>query len=918
MTNHRFCYAVNGDIPRGAWKLIPDTPEARAEAETNGARHFSIYSFSADPGVEKDVIRYGDLIVDFDSHEGAYAAVVAAQDFVTVLSHYYGVPYESIDYYLTGGKGCHLVIPAILFGGEEGDPELPHIHRRMLERITNNFTNFGKRFDLIDTQLYSMGKGHILRVANHRRENAHYKVPVSFYEFIGITEQAQIDELTKAPRYTYWLKPTSVRIDGFHKLFLECVASVKDNKLKPAKAAETVDVCCEFLSYCKEKAENLSYTAWFAMITNLVKLGAIGKELVHLYSSSYTKYTPEETNAKIAEAEKLCPYSCEKIKKEIYPCSRNCTVKFPYLFFLQGESSPNDSSVFFHRHDGLYCAKLSGDGTQLKVCSPLEVIAYSCATDGYSWGRIVRVTDPKGAINTIVLPMSEIITSPENTLKKLMDCGLQLASYKISKSLVLEYLATSNPNLYGTVVRKCGWIGTRYVLKDVTFGNTKNELFILENNVAEPILSEQGTLEEWKENIGKYAVGQELIIFSLSFALTGVLLTPCGYEGGGVHFFGPSSCGKTTLLLLSGTIYGGGPKGYIKQWRATDNALESTAAMHNDGFLCLDEIGQATSKVVSEVAYMLVNGQAKARANREGLAKSIATWTLSFMSTGELTLSDCIALDFGKEAMAGQNVRILDIPADAGTDHGVFTSIPEGMTGSSFSQFLVRNAKQYYGTPARAFIEKFAENYDENVEKVKTSVKNFIETHMKDAESGQVMRAAQRFGLISAAGELAIEWGIFPWNPGDADAAAIFAMKKWIEQRGGLGDQELTNAITRLKDFVEKNENRFMNIEDPEVRPVTNLAGYRWYNRETKEQVFGFIMPVFDKEICRTVSRRAVLEELLKHGWIVLTKNGKMKDTKTVHRRNRKVIPVVPARWEPETSDDDDEPFYDTSEYVYG
>ena len=49
-----------------------------------------------------------------------------------------------------------------------------------------------------------------------------------------------------------------------------------------------------------------------------------------------------------------------------------------------------------------------------------------------------------------------------------------------------------------------------------------------------------------------------------------------------------------------------------------------------------------------------------------------------------------------------------------------------------------------------------------------------------------------------------------------------------------------------------------------------------------------------------------------------LTKNGKMKDTKTVHRRNRKVIPVVPARWEPETSDDDDEPSYDTSEYVYG
>ena len=43
---------------------------------------------------------------------------------------------------------------------------------------------------------------------------------------------------------------------------------------------------------------------------------------------------------------------------------------------------------------------------------------------------------------------------------------------------------------------------------------------------------------------------------------------------------------------------------------------------------------------MSEVAYMLANGQGKARANKKGNAKAIQEWRLSFMSTEELTLAD--------------------------------------------------------------------------------------------------------------------------------------------------------------------------------------------------------------------------------------------------------------------------------------
>ena len=174
-------------------------------------------------------------------------------------------------------------------------------------------------------------------------------------------------------------------------------------------------------------------------------------------------------------------------------------------------------------------------------------------------------------------------------------------------------------------------------------------------------------------------------VFDLHIPDSSALLDPCGKTELGrtrgrslrprkdTKADGFFSCGKTTALKVAGSVCGGGGKyGYIRQWRATDNALEGTAATHCDNLLCLDEIGQASSRVVSEVAYMLANGQGKARANKDGNAKAIREWRLSFMSTGELTLADKIAEDGRGQVMAGQAVRVLDIPADGGTEQGIF------------------------------------------------------------------------------------------------------------------------------------------------------------------------------------------------------------------------------------------------------
>jgi uncharacterized protein (DUF927 family) len=85
-------------------------------------------------------------------------------------------------------------------------------------------------------------------------------------------------------------------------------------------------------------------------------------------------------------------------------------------------------------------------------------------------------------------------------------------------------------------------------------------------------------------------------------------------QGGGFHFRGSTSTGKTTSVFVGGSVCGGDSEhGFLQTWKATANGLEIIAADHNHSLLCLDEIGECDSREIGNVAYMLANGRGKAR-----------------------------------------------------------------------------------------------------------------------------------------------------------------------------------------------------------------------------------------------------------------------------------------------------------------
>jgi uncharacterized protein (DUF927 family) len=353
--------------------------------------------------------------------------------------------------------------------------------------------------------------------------------------------------------------------------------------------------------------------------------------------------------------------------------------------------------------------------------------------------------------------------------------------------------------------------------------------------------------------------------------LSGPLLHLAGQEGGGVNFFGQSSRGKTTLLQTAASVWGrGASPGYVRAWRATANGLERAAASASDTALVLDELGQVEAREAAAALYSLSNGGGKVRASRDGAMREPKSWRVLTLSTGELSGEAKLSEGRGRKARAGQLVRLLDIPADRG--FGAFDHAgPENDAGKLAKAFK-QAAISAYGTAGPEFVRRLI---DEQVtgENVRALIAEFVAAHVPAGADGQIDRAAQRLGLIAAAGELATLLGVTPWNEGEASAAAAWALEQWIGQRGGTAPAEYRQAIEQVRLFIEAHgESRFEPLDDPGARPVSNRAGWRKGEGQDRE----WLIPpeTWRAEICNGLDPKLVARTLADAGMLKRGSDG--------------------------------------------
>ncbi len=553
--------------------------------------------------------------------------------------------------------------------------------------------------------------------------------------------------------------------------------------------------------------------------------------------------------------------------------------EFQQMSLAQSPGAPNG---FILLPNGLYKAttpkkksdQVSPDGKQLvwliQISNYIRVTAKTHDKNSHGWGIMVEFKDMSDNMCRAHLARTSLISKSFGAPDCLMD--LYENGFRIlqgHESDLIRYLSDYMPTETLMETASTGWSNNCFVLPNQIIGASKEEIFF--NSWEDDCYKLRGSLEEWKEQIGRYCVGNARLIFAVSCAFAAPLLTPCELEGGGFHFYGQTSKGKTTLLKIASSVCGS--RNYLHSWRTTDNALESTAEMHNDTLLALDELGQLDGAKAGDIAYMLANGQGKIRANKKGNARPVKKWTTLFLSSGEIDFQTHIA-ESRKLIKEGQEVRFLSIPAMIeNSTNGIFDNLHEFKTSRDMAEHFAEFTTRVYGYPLTRFLESVLSVKD-NLRTEFNEYLSKLRSQLPDDINSVEHRAFKRFALVGFAGEKATDFGITGWQQGEATKSIMALFDEWKNNPTRMSELDRLKQTVKLF-FQRYGKSRFQDCSANRTdNRIFDRAGY-YFDELDNRHTYWVFPEVLKTEILKGFDFMWAKKSLVKLGWIIPDRDKK-------------------------------------------
>lgn len=469
---------------------------------------------------------------------------------------------------------------------------------------------------------------------------------------------------------------------------------------------------------------------------------------------------------------------------------------------------------------GVYhCTRPKNKGLldNFRVCGPLDVVAITRDEGQNNAGRLLEFVTEDGIGRNISVPAAMMQGDGLELRKLLADMNLYINpdhGRELNRYIAQQH--TKKRLLAASVV---GWHGDTFVMPDENIGPNADGIVLQSGMSISSRFSRAGGLAGWRDTVAAMAAGNALLTLAISAAFAGPLLRKMGLQGGGIHFYGDSSTGKTKLLSAACSVWGSGDSsaGYMRNWNATSNGMEAASVSFNDCLMALDEIKQCDPRDVGKIVYAISNGQGKQRMTRDAAARESHQWRVFLLSNGERTMHSIMA-EAKKDIHAGQEIRLLELHVNR--QYGAWDCLHRHDSGAEFSDALYQATLTNYGHAGPGFIERLA-----NAGKLP----EMPQIDVSGAGGGQAVRAADRFRLVALAGELATEYGLTGWDKGAATEAASECYQQWLEGREG-GNAERRQILQAVADFIERhgNSRRFPDLSDRNApRDAQNQAGWR-------------------------------------------------------------------------------------------
>ena len=249
----------------------------------------------------------------------------------------------------------------------------------------------------------------------------------------------------------------------------------------------------------------------------------------------------------------------------------------------------------------------SDEKPPIQIAGHFDILAETRDSEGGSWGLLLHWKDHDGREHRYALPRAMLAGDGSEARRALLDGGMFIAP-SAEGTHPVQFLPAPGAFSEPGARHPARWLARQLVRSAGRLLRRRRARHAApaKRDCARAFIPPEGQVAgAGRINVARYAIGNSRLIVALSAAFAGPLIGPCSAEGGGLHFRGASSTGKSTALLVAGSVWGGGEvTGFVRSWRATANGLEGVALGHSDTLLCLDELSQLAAKDAGEAAYI--------------------------------------------------------------------------------------------------------------------------------------------------------------------------------------------------------------------------------------------------------------------------------------------------------------------------
>ena len=583
------------------------------------------------------------------------------------------------------------------------------------------------------------------------------------------------------------------------------------------------------------------------------------------------------------------------------------TVEPRFLLKLPGSAGP---LALKGKPCGVYHLVENDDGeTSWRwLCSPVEIAARTRDAVGKSHGRLLHVHTLDNAVNKWAMPMEMLGGSGEEYRRELLHLGMTIAPGTRARASLHEYLSTS-PEKAVTCVDRVGWHGDTFVLPDAAFapdGAPELEL----QSAIEFRLARAGSLRGWQDEVAAPSVGNSRLVFGISLGFAAPLLAPAGEESGGFHIRGETSQGKTVAIDVAGSVAGTNRE----TWRLTDNGAEGLAAGSCDLLLGLDELRHGRCPGGGGAGLHVGERPGQSEDDPSRCAAIAADLANSRPSQRELGLEAKLG-EVGLRARAGQHVRLVELPGDAGAGMGVIETIPyEGMDPRTFVEALRAAAKRHTGHALPIFLRHVVDHAADVRRDVRAARESFIDGNVKAGAAPEVARVCGRFALVAFAGELATRLASCrgplvrrrapPLSCSRIGSLPVVARarRNWGPRSGrcGCSSSSTARAASPMRGASRLKRERRCWPRSPTPRRAPSIV--RACQAGRRRQLDTPILPeVWRAEVCKGLNADTVAKAMVERGWMA---KGEGKNLAKRHRvpgegENLRLFTVTPAFWRP-------------------